>query len=226
MGNITPNISLKKYQITISICYGKAGCNMNLNLLDKYILRLIEKNGWYVGRQFRDSDYWITEIEKYGYQPFEHARQIICELGGLFFHEYSPVTYQKMIELKQKDGREIPKNFAADIKVSCESCLEILRELHMENRAEEYSGATFAFDALSAAIDDEIILDIEIIKGVVGEVLFPIGTVAPDGISFVGKEGKIYTAFNDSIYLSGENIEFYLNMMFTELLKPIRLYQI
>lgn len=199
---------------------------MNLKLLDKYILKLIEKNGWYTGRQFKDCDYWISEIEKYGYTPFEHARQIICELGGLYFREYSPLTYRKIIELKHKNGQEIPENFAVDIKVSCENCLKILKELRMENQAEEYTQATFAFDALSAAMDDEIILDITIIEDIVKDVLFPIGTVSPDGISFVGRDGKVYTAFNDSIYLSGENIESYLNMMFTKSLKAIKLYQI
>ena len=199
---------------------------MNIQLLDKYILGVIEKNGWYVGRQFRDTDYWITDIEKYGYQSFEHARQIICELGGLSFHEYAPLTYRRMIELRQKEGQEIPSDFAADIKNACEDCLNILKKLHMENQAEKYSGATFAFDALLAARNDEIILDIETIKNVVGETIFPIGTVAPDGNSFVDGDGRIYTVFSDSIYLSGENIELYLNMMFTKSLKPVSLYQI
>lgn len=199
---------------------------MNIQLLDKYVLALIEKNGWYVGRQFKDTDYWITEIERYGYQSFELARQIICELGGLSFLEYAPLTYQRMIELKQKEEGEIPSNFATGIKTACEDCLNILKKLHMENQVEKYSGATFAFDALFAAGDDDIILDIETIENVVGESLFPIGSVAPDGISFVGRKGRIYTAFDDSIYLSGENIESYLNMMFTKSLKPTILYQI
>jgi len=201
-------------------------CNMNINLLDKYILKLIEKNGWYAGRQFDDGNYWIAEIERHGYQSFELARQIVCELGGLSFHEYAPLTYQRMIELRQKDGHKISSDFAADIKAACENCLHILKELHMEEQAEKYSGATFAFDALYAARDDEIILDIGTIKSVVGEALFPIGTVAPDGISFVSEKGKIYTVFDDSIYLSGEKIELYLNMMFTKSLKPTNLYQI
>lgn len=199
---------------------------MNIKLLDKYVLKLIEKNGWYAGRQFNNSDNWITEIEKYGYQPFEIARHIICELGGLCFFEYAPLTYQKMIELRQKEGQEISPDFATDIKAACENCFQILKELHMENQAEKYSGATFTFDALLAARDIEIILDIKTIKSVVGETLFPIGTVAPDGISFVNKQGKIYTVFDDSIYLSGESIELYLNMMFTKSLKPTNLYQI
>lgn len=198
---------------------------MNISLLDIYILKLLEKNGWYTGRRFNDSDYWIAEIERQGYRSFELARQIICELGGLSFHEYAPLTYQRMIELRQKNGQEISPDFAADIKAACENCLHILKELHMENQAEKYSGAAFAFDALCAARDDEIVLDIETIKSVVGKAIFPIGTVAPDGISFVSGEGKIYTVFNDSIYLSGEKIEFYLNMMFTKSLKPISLYQ-
>lgn len=180
--------------------------------MDRYIVKLVEKNGWYIGRQFGDSNYWITEIERHGYRSFELARQIICELGGLSFHEYAPLTYQRMIELRQKDGQEISPYFAADIKTACGNCLKILKELHMENQAEQYSGATFTFNALFAAMDDEIILDIETIKSVVGEVLFPIGTVAPDGISFVGGKGEIYTAFNDSIYLSGETIELYLKI--------------
>lgn len=152
---------------------------MYIELLDKYIVKLIEKNGWYFGRQFGAGNYWIAEIEKHGYQSFELARQIICELGGLSFHEYAPLTYQRMIELRQRDGQEIPPHFATDIKDACGEYLKILKELDMENQAEKYSGATFAFDALDAAKDDEIILDIKTIKSVVGEVLFPIGTVAP-----------------------------------------------
>jgi len=199
---------------------------MNINLLDQYVLKLMEKNGWYAGRQFKDCDSWIAEIERDGYQSFEPARQIICELGGLSFREHAPLAYQRMIELRRKDGRGIPPGFAADIKAACENCLRILKELHMENQAEKYSGATFAFDALFAAKDDEIILDIGTMRNVVGEAIFPIGTVAPDGITFVSGEGKIYTAFNDSIYLSGETIELYLNMMFTKSLRPTSLYQI
>lgn len=199
---------------------------MNINLLDKYVLRLIERNGWYANRKFHDSGYWISEIEKYGYRSFEPARQIICELGGLSFLEYAPITYQRMIKLKQRDGQEIPSGFALDIKTACENCLDILKELHMENQVELYSGATFAFDALSAARDEEIILDTGTIKSVVGEAIFPIGTVHPDGISFISEKCKIYTVFDDSIYLSGETIELYLNMMFIKSLKPISLYQI
>lgn len=197
---------------------------MDLKRLDKYVLRLMKKNGWYVGRQFGKSDYWITEIEKHGYQSFELARQIICELGELSFHEYAPLTYQRMIELKQKNGQEVPEDFAVDIKVSCENCIKILKELHMENQVEKYTGATFAFDVLSAAMDDESILDIKVVKSVIGEMLFPIGTVAPDGVSFVSTEGKIYTVFDDSIYLSGMNIECYLNGMFTKSFQPTRIY--
>ena len=205
---------------------GELKYNMNMGLLDKYIVKLIEKNGWYAGRRFNNGDYWMKEIEQYGYPSFELARQIIYELGGLSFLEYAPLTYQRMMELRQKDGQGASPDFAADIKTACENCLKILEELHMEDQAEKYSGATFAFDALIAAKDDEIILDIEIIKSVAGEALFPIGTVAPDGISFVSGEGKIYTVFNDSIYLSGETIERYLNMMFIKSLEPIRLYKI
>ena len=41
-----------------------------------------------------------------------------------------------MLELRLKDGQEIPSDFAADIKIACENCLHILKELHMENQAE------------------------------------------------------------------------------------------
>ena len=199
---------------------------MNIKQLDKYILGLIEKNGWYMGRQFQETSAWLVEIEKNGYQSFDLARHIICELGGLSFREYAPLTYQRMIDLRRKEGREIPSDFANDIKAACEKCLDILRIFHMEDQAEKYSGATFTFDALLASRDDEIILDIKTIKDVVGGTIFPIGTVAPDGISFVDRKGRIYTVFNDSIYLSGENIESFLNMMFTKSMKPIILYQL
>ena len=79
---------------------------------------------------------------------------------------------------------------------------------------------------MSAVRDDEIIFDTETIKSVVGEAIFPIGTVEPDGICFIGEKSKIYTVFDDSIYLSGETIEMYLNMMFIKSFNLIILYQI
>lgn len=98
---------------------------MNMGLLDKYIVKLIEKNGWFAGRRFNNGDYWMKEIEQYGYPSFELARQIIYELGGLSFLEYAPLTYQRMMELRQKDGQGASPDFAADIKTACENCLKI-----------------------------------------------------------------------------------------------------
>ena len=199
---------------------------MDTRRLDQYVLGLLEKNGWHAGRRFEYAEGWLAEIGQYGYQPFDAARQIVRELGGLAFREYAPLTYQKMIELKQKEGRQIPPGYADDIRAACESCTRILEQLGMQDRAGEYSGATFDLDALSAAKDGEIVLDAETVRGVVKERIFPIGAAAPDGIIFVGEGGRIYTVFNDSIYLSGERIEDFLNMMFVRSIKPKVLYQI
>lgn len=199
---------------------------MNIEDLDQYVLKMMERSGWYFGRKFEDCDSWITEIEKLGYCPFEYARQIICELGGLSFRAYPPLTYKKMVDSRRERGEDIPVNFAANIRSFCEDSLRILSELHLEDCLEKYGGTTFAFDALSAAMDDEIILDIRVVESIVKEKLFPIGTVEPDGISFTSVSNKIYTVFNDSIFLSAENIESYLNGMFITSFKPEKLYQV
>lgn len=199
---------------------------MNIECLDRYVLKIIEKSGWYSGRKFEHCNPWIIEIEKLGYCSFEYARQIICELGDLSCRAYAPLTYQKLLDSLRRRGEDIPANFAANIRSFCDDSLRILNELHLEDCVEKYRGATFAFDALSAAMDDEIILDMRVVEGIVKEKLFPIGTVEPDGISFIGVSKKIYTVFNDSIFLSGENIESYLNGMFIVSSKPEKLYQV
>lgn len=56
---------------------------MNITLIDKYVLRIFEKNGWHSNRQFEYADKWIKEIEKMGYYCFDYAKRIVCELGGL-----------------------------------------------------------------------------------------------------------------------------------------------
>lgn len=85
------------------------------------------------------------------------------------------------------------------------------------------TGATFTFDAWAAFLDFEIVIDLKTAEQVIGEKLFPIGTVEPDGITCAAESGNIYTLFDDSIFLSGNCIENYLNMLFIYERTPKRL---
>lgn len=78
---------------------------MNVNLINKYVLHILEKNGWYPNRQFEYANKWIEEIEgmRYQYHCFDYARAILCELGGLTFREYAPMTYLNMIALQENN---------------------------------------------------------------------------------------------------------------------------
>ena len=75
----------------------------------------------------------------------------------------------------------------------------------------------------SAFLDLEIVIDLETAEQVVGEKLFPIGTVEPDGITCAAESGNIYTLFDYSIFLSGDCIENYLNLLFIHGRKPEQL---
>lgn len=55
---------------------------MNSLLIDKYVIELFEKNGWYKGRMF-DISFWINELSKEGYICFDYAIEILEELGGI-----------------------------------------------------------------------------------------------------------------------------------------------
>lgn len=55
---------------------------MNSLLIDKYVIELMEKSGWYTGRKF-DTSLWINELSKEGYSCFDYAIEILQELGGI-----------------------------------------------------------------------------------------------------------------------------------------------
>lgn len=101
--------------------------------------------------------------------------------------------------------------------------LERLNHLSERKSIGTYTGATFTFDAWVAFLDFEIVIDLKTAEQVIGEKLFPIGTVEPDGITCAAESGNIYTLFDDSIFLSGNCIENYLNMLFIYERNPKRL---
>ncbi len=60
----------------------------------------------------------------------------------------------------------------AEIKSKCEAAYKILQDLNMVSEAKNYNGATFAFNALDAALDNDIVMDIEIAKKIIDEKYF------------------------------------------------------
>ena len=86
-----------------------------------------------------------------GYYCFDYAKRIVCELGGLTFKEYAPMTYLNMVALQEKKMEQLPKmKISAEIKNKCEAACQILQEFHMISKASNYNGAVFAFNALEA----------------------------------------------------------------------------
>ena len=185
----------------------------------------MEKNGWYSNRQFEYVNKWIEEIEIMGYPCFDYARAILCELGGLVFREYAPMTYQNMVALQEKHLQQIPKmKMGAEIKSKCEAAYKILQDLNMVSEAKNYNGATFAFNALDAALDNDIVMDIDIAKKIIDEKIFPIGSIEPDGIMYVTPRQIIYVLFNDNIFCSEACIEQAINCLFLKTLSPKFIY--
>lgn len=198
---------------------------MKEELLDKYVFRILKKNGWYANREFKCAGSWIAKIENAGYSSFEYAEEIIHELGGLSFREYAPMTYTRLEELHEGRQSMTPKSkYTQEIRDKCEESLKILQDLHMLANAEDYNGATFAFNALDAALCEDIVIDIGIAKEIIGASLFPIGTIEPDGIICVTPEKIVYTLFDDSIFWSGCCAEDFINHLFLKTLSPKLIY--
>ena len=104
-----------------------------------------------------------------------------------------------------------------------------LRRLHslgLEAVPRKYTGASFDFDPLNAFFDREIVLPFDRAERITGEALFPVGSVEPDGISCVGPSGRVYTLFDDSLFLSGPSVVDYLNGRFLKELKPVPLFSL
>jgi len=53
---------------------------VNSLLVNKYVIELLKKSGWYAGRKF-DASLWINELSKEGYSCFDYAVEILQELG-------------------------------------------------------------------------------------------------------------------------------------------------
>lgn len=94
-----------------------------------------------------------------------------------------------------------------------------------EERNFVMANEVFIFDALYAFQDQELVMDFRLVETQIGEKLFPIGTVEPDGISYASESKKIYTLFKNSAFLSGDCIENYLNMLFLHEYKPQQIIQ-
>ena len=131
---------------------------LDTDRLDPYVLWVLEKNGWTPERVFPQSAAWTAEIERLGHPPFDYGVQVLRSLGGLRFREYHPRSYQKLVQGWRERGLPLerwPK--AADIRRKCEASLSALQRLGLD--PDRYNGATFTFDALDAARDEEVVLD-------------------------------------------------------------------
>ena len=189
---------------------------MNISLIDEYVYFVLIDNGWTEKRDFLLADSWIEKIEqKSGIQCFEYARKILHLFGGMKFREFSPKSGQYFLGECDGDINRLENWYLRP--------LERWKNLSEKKSVDTYNGATFTFDVQDAFLDLEIVIDLKTAELVAGEKLFPIGTVEPDGITCAAESGNIYTLFDDSIFLSGDCIEDYLNMLFIHGRKPKRL---
>ena len=162
---------------------------MNICLIDEYVYLVLADNGWTEKRDFLLADSWIEKIErKSDRQCFEYARKILHLFGGIKFKEFSPKTGQYFLEKCGGDVNRLEKGYLR--------ALERLNNLSEKKSIDTYNGATFTFDAWTAFLDFEIVMDLKTAERVVGEKLFPIGTVEPDGITCAAESGNIYTPFS------------------------------
>ena len=198
---------------------------LDLGRLDPYVLWVLNKGGWTPGRVFPRADAWMEEIQRLGFPGFDYAGQVLRSLGGLGFLEYAPRTYEGMVQSWRDQGlppERWPK--AAGIRESCQAALAALQNLALE--AERYTGATFTFQALTAARDVEIVLDLDLARTVIGKAIFPIGTVEPDGLVFAAPDHSVYVLFNDGIFSSGGCVEEFLHILFLRGRRPQNIYHL
>jgi len=189
---------------------------MNISLIDEYVYLVLIDNGWTEKRNFLLADSWIEKIEQSGIQCSGYARDILHLFGGMKIREFSPKSGQYFLEKCGGDVSRLEKCYLR--------ALERLNNLSEKKSIDTYTGATFTFDAWDAFLDLEIVVDFKTAERVVGEKLFPIGTVEPDGIACATGCGNIYNLFDDSIFLSGDCIENYLNMLFVKGCKPQKIW--
>lgn len=188
---------------------------MNISLIDEYVVLVLIDNGWTEKRKFPLADNWIAKIEQSGIQCPNYAKKILSSFGGIKIRECSPKSGQYFLEKCGGDVNRLEKWYLRP--------LERLNNLSENKSVDTYNGATFTFDAWDAFLDLEIVIDLQTAEHVIGEKLFPIGTVEPDGVTCTAESGNIYTLFDNSIFLSGDCIENYLNMLFIHKYKPKQL---
>lgn len=188
---------------------------MTISGIEEYILLALKNNGWTEDRNFPLAERWIDIIEQGGFQCFAYAKEILHSFGGLKIWEVSPQTGRYLLEKYNGDTSRVDKRYLRSWVT--------VNSLSEKKEFDRYKGASFAFDALDAFLDREIVLDIKTAEKIIGAKLFPIGTVEPDGAAYVAENKSIYILFDDSIYFAGKCIESYLNMMFIQRLKPTKI---
>ena len=127
---------------------------MNISLIDEYVYLVLIDNGWTEKRDFLLADSWIEKIEqKSGIQCFEYARKILHLFGGMKFREFSPKCGQYFFEKYGGDVNRLEKEYLC--------ALERLNDLSEKKSIDTYNGATFTFDAWTAFLDFEIVIDLK-----------------------------------------------------------------
>lgn len=196
---------------------------LDLGRLDPYVQWVLQKNGWTPGREFPSAEAHIAEITALGFPAVDYGVRVLRSLGALRFREYYPESYRRLVRSWREQGLP-PERWpeAAEIREGCQAALTALEELGLE--AAGYKGATFTFDALDAARDVEIVLDLDTVRRVVGGPVFPIGTVEPDGIVFAAVDGGVYVVFDDSIFAAGRCVEEFLQVLLVRGCDPLEIY--
>ncbi len=196
---------------------------LDLGRLDPYVQWVLQKNGWTPGREFPLAEAHIAEITALGFPAVDYGVRVLRSLGALRFREHYPESYRRLVRSWREQGLP-PERWpeAAEIREGCQAALTALEELGLE--AAGYKGATFTFDALEAARDVEIVLDLDTVRQVVGGPVFPIGTVEPDGIVFAAADGGVYVVFDDSIFAAGRCVEEFLQVLLVRGCDPLEIY--
>ena len=136
---------------------------LDLGRLDPYVQWVLQKNGWTPGREFPSAEAHIAEITALGFPAVDYGVRVLRSLGALRFREYYPESYRRLVRSWREQGLP-PERWpeAAEIREGCQAALTALEELGLE--AAGYKGATFTFDALDAARDVEIVLDLDTVR--------------------------------------------------------------
>ncbi len=191
---------------------------MNPERLDPYVCAVLGEYGWSVSRRFPLASYCARVLDACGMPCFDAAREVLRSFGGLRIRESSPSSAIWFLQKCQGDFSRLDAPY--------QKPLRRLHSLGLEAVPRKYTGASFDFDPLNAFFDREIVLPFDRAERITGEALFPVGSVEPDGISCVGPSGRVYTLFDDSLFLSGPSVVDYLNGRFLKELKPVPLFSL